>query len=159
MSKPITDPAGRFWRKVIKQASGCWEWAGSISNKGYGQFRPTQAKLVTAHRFSFELAHGPIPADRIICHTCDNRRCVNPKHLFLGTYKDNTQDMKQKGRESNPPIRFGNKDNARLTPAAIVQIRQRYSSGESQPKIALAFGVSKACIGKIVRYETWREVA
>jgi hypothetical protein len=148
----------RFWNKVAKQPSGCWNWRGSIGDKGYGQFRIIKSKQVIAHRFSFELANGPIPAGLLVCHTCDNRRCVNPAHLFLGTYKDNTQDMMRKGRESGPPICFGNKNAARLTPADVIQIRQLHSAGHSQVRLALDYGVSGGCISLIVRRETWRNI-
>lgn len=143
---------------MTKQPSGCWEWTASLNNKGYGQFQLTHTKLILAHRFSFELVYGPIPSGKLVCHHCDNRRCVNPEHLFLGTYKENTQDMKHKGRESNPPVHFGNKDRAKLVPVDIVQIRQRYFTGDTQPGIALDYNVSQACIGRIVRYETWRDI-
>jgi len=94
----------RFWRKVEKEKSTvfyfgtrCWEWTAAITKVGYGELTIRQNVLL-AHRVSYELAFGEIPRGLLICHNCDNRKCVNPHHLFLGTHKDNTHDMMKKGR-------------------------------------------------------------
>jgi hypothetical protein len=88
----------RFFKFVEKNKS-CWNWKGRIS-KGYGIFN--HSKLITAHRFSYILHNGNIPDKKIICHTCDNPKCVNPKHLYAGTHKDNTNDMLERGRARKP---------------------------------------------------------
>ncbi len=90
------NPETRFWKYVIK-TEDCWLWIGAKSNHGYGSFGDGK-KVVCAHRFSYELFKGEIPKGLLVCHSCDNRVCVNPKHLWLGKYKDNTQDMLLKGR-------------------------------------------------------------
>jgi hypothetical protein len=90
------DTKSRFWSKVNKQtASGCWEWMGSITKAGYGQFAWKGPKY--AHRVSAEWS-GLCVADKIVCHRCDNPKCVNPDHLFAGDTVDNIKDMVSKGR-------------------------------------------------------------
>jgi HNH endonuclease len=86
----------RFWGRVDKSGE-CWEWTGSLGSHGYGEFG-VAGDRVLAHRYSYELASGPIPDGLYVCHHCDNRRCVRPDHLFLGTARDNALDMVRKGR-------------------------------------------------------------
>lgn len=85
-----------FYSKV-KEVNGCWEWQGAVSGPGYGQTR-FFGKSFAAHRVSYEIAYGAIKKGLFVCHKCDNRKCVNPNHFFLGTAKDNTLDMLSKGR-------------------------------------------------------------
>lgn len=86
---------------VSRVEVGCWNWTGFINPKGYGQLS-FKRRTVRAHRLAWALAYGPIPDGLCVCHRCDNRRCVRPDHLFIGTNLDNMRDMVAKGRLRNP---------------------------------------------------------
>ena len=86
----------RFWDKVQKTET-CWNWIAGDRGNGYGAFR-FRKKVWDAHRVSWVLANGEIPDKLLVCHKCDNRRCVNPNHLFLGSFTDNLLDSFNKGR-------------------------------------------------------------
>lgn len=92
----------RLWSSLKMEDSGCWEWTKSLGNSGYGKMRVGHSKDYQSHRLSYWLFKGPIPVGKCILHTCDNRKCVNPDHLFCGTHKENTADMIKKGRYVPP---------------------------------------------------------
>lgn len=151
---PVAD---RFWDKVKKGSeSECWLWIAGDNGEGYGRFRHGRKK-VAAHRFSWELVHGPINDESFVLHKCDNPACVNPAHLFLGTNQDNMIDMVLKGR--NKP-RLGKRNNkAKLTEDAVREIRRIYASGSvSQYQLAEKYGVGQPCIKDVVNFITWRHV-
>jgi hypothetical protein len=92
-------PESRFWKKVGKAApDSCWIWNGGYFRNGYGAFVLTSKKILRAHRMAYELVFGEIEEGAVIRHTCDNPKCVNPKHLLSGTQKDNMDDKTARGR-------------------------------------------------------------
>lgn len=141
----------RFWAKV-RVGVGCWEWQASIGTGGYGQFAWASvygARIPQgAHRCAWELTYGAIPKDLHVLHSCDNRRCVNPSHLFLGGNAENAADAASKGRFNVPrPSR------QKLTTDQIIEIRRRILSGPrgTATKLAIEFGVTRSHISQLIR--------
>jgi hypothetical protein len=143
----------RFWSKV-QIGDGCWEWTGALNSAGYGNLR-TNGKNFSAHRMSYHMHYGVHPGEMFVCHRCDNRRCVRPSHLFLGTAADNTRDMDQKGRGR---LRGERNGYSSMSTEDIPYIREWARQGFSQAKIAKAFSVHRETIGCILRGHTWRSV-
>ena len=130
-----------FWSQVdVRGEEECWVWKGKLTDKGYGRLKRGQRRL-RAHRVSYELHHGELNPKLEICHTCDNRACVNPKHLFQDTHEANMADCKAKGRY-----------NHKLTPEQIKYILDH--TQELNRELGEKFGVSHSTIGKIRRAKT-----
>lgn len=136
-------------------ADGCWPYRGSISSHGYGKVAVTlddgkRADLL-AHRIAWEREHGPIPRGMFVCHHCDNPPCVRPDHLFLGTPKENTQDMRSKGRGS-----YGmNRWSARLSEDDVRAIRAALAQGIIGRALARQYGVAGTTISAIRTRTNW----
>lgn len=141
----------RFWSKVTK-SDGCWLWAGTTDGR-YGLVS-VDGRMLKAHRVSWELHNGPIPAGMVVCHTCDTPRCVRPDHLFLGTMADNSHDRDRKGRQRSP---LGEASpNAKLTEDDVRAIR---ASDEPASIVGPRYGVTPTNVGYIRDRRTWRHVA
>lgn len=140
----------RFWPNVTV-TPGCWIWVGATHSGGYGTLSMGAGAPAYAHRLSFALFKGPIPAGLWVLHRCDNPPCVNPDHLFLGTIRDNNADRHSKGR-SPKGTRHGR---ARLTEDAVRELRKRAAAGEMQRTLAAEFGLSESHLSGILSGRFW----
>lgn len=147
----------RFWTKVLK-TDGCWLWTGGGTRTGYGTFY-IEGRMQGAHVASWKLTYGPLTDRLCVLHKCDNPKCVRPDHLFIGTYKDNTQDMIAKGRARSPGASGERNNKAVLTENQVREIRSIYGRGISMPTaIAARFGVCRSTINQIVARKIWRHL-
>ena len=142
----------RFFDKVSSKGLwDCWEWQAGKFHNGYGKFR-LDGKQRGAHRVSFELAYGAIPEGMCVMHDCDNKACVNPLHLSLGTVQDNVRDRDQKGRTAS-----GEKIGAsKITSADAAAIKQDI---RTYREIAEDYGIQPSSVHNIKTGKTWRDVA
>jgi hypothetical protein len=131
----------------------CWEWTGSRNECGYGTCGGDGGGSMLAHRLSYQTFCGPIPDGLEVCHTCDNRACVNPMHLFLGLHVENMRDAAQKGRLGR--ARGERCGAAKLTAADVLFIR---SSPLGSGELAARFGVSATRICQIRKGRGWRHL-
>ncbi len=174
----------RFWSKVNKLGprpdqsivhyiglDRCWEWTGGLFNNGYGQFKCLGYPR-SAHRISFMLHNGHMPKKGSACHKCDNRKCVNPDHLFDGDGQDNLSDAKAKGRIFRPVGKlhysYGHPEKVKrgvrvgghkVNDAKVVEIRAKYADGlYNQYELSDQYGISVSNINHIIHRKTWAHV-
>lgn len=136
----------------------CWQWHGLENTNGYGRFSYKDSHVL-AHRLAFRIFVGAIPDGMVVCHKCDNRKCVNPHHLWLGTQSENLRDAVRKGRMHRPDTTGENNGNTPLTWEKVRAIRAMADSGSKRFMLAKVFNVSPSTIANIIKHETWREVA
>lgn len=134
-----------------EQVGDCWEWKNALSH-GYGRVWH-EGKVKRTHRVSYELFIGPIPTAMVVRHRCDNRKCVNPAHLEVGTQSDNIKDSLKRNRAKNwaGPT-------SKLTEIQVEEIRKNYvwmSKEKGSTALAKRYGVSPSCIMKIVNHDSW----
>ena len=150
MAGPRIPIEKRFWKYVDKRgADECWEWVGGKNSHGYGA-TCIDGRYEAAHRASWILHFGRIPEGLCVLHHCDNRACVNPAHLFLGTNRDNTIDMYAKGRQGD--IKGEKHPNAKLTVSDVLEIRKSPLTGT---KLGELYGVGQSTINAIKKHKRW----
>ncbi len=140
----------RFESKVDKSGD-CWIWTGATTRGGYGHMRFKKSSgwsMKRSHIVSYELYKGPTEG-LLVCHTCDNPVCVNPDHLWLGTVKENADDMVAKGRASKKKVRV------KLTEELVAQMRKLHSKGTKQKDLAAMFGVKRNTVSVICSFKRW----
>lgn len=159
------DLASEFWRRVDKTPGhgpdgDCWVWTEGFNSTGYGQFNIPRylnggKKVVRkSHQMAYELTHGKISEGQSVCHTCDNRPCCNPNHLWLGTRAENIADMVAKDRQAKGE-QVGS---AKLTEEEVEQIIALINSGKSLGDIALMFNTSRQNVWKISKGLRWKHL-
>lgn len=135
---------------VKNEETGCLEWTGPKTDSGYGVYCPTEfGPKLRAHRIAWELVFGKIQDGLIVCHTCDNRACVNPNHMFLGTNKTNAEDRDTKGRQVKGQLHG-------MAKLKEEQVKRILSDERKIYEIAQEFGVSRITIGDIKRRKRWK---
>lgn len=142
-----------FWSNVLKTES-CWIYNKKPNSRGYGNIGLGNSKQTSAHRFSYEIHFGSIPSLLFVCHTCDNRMCVNPEHLFLGTHQENVTDMVQKKRNVKGENHWSN----RLTEKQVKEIKYMLKNNINYKIISNRYGVSHHTIFDIKRNKSWKHI-
>lgn len=137
--------APEFWQRI--DCSGeCWEWKPAKPG-AYGTFHG-----FAAHRFAYTLIFGSIPPEMFVCHECDNPRCVNPAHLWAGTYQDNWDDCRSKWRHSHGTVH----PKSKFTPETVREARQLHRDGATYGDIARLYGVTHGSARDMLRGHTWK---
>lgn len=151
--KITTEDIVRFKGKYQEQSNGCYEWQAALNENGYGEFRVDGGRK-KAHRVAYTIFKGEIPEGLLVCHSCDNKKCVNPAHLWLGTDKDNAVDRNTKNRQNKGSL----VNHAKLTEEDVISIKIRLKSGQTQRSLAREYGVHHLTIHWIKQGKTWTHV-
>lgn len=139
---------------MVLQPHECWEWNAYCGGPGYGQIGIGGYKLEYAHRLAWMLTYGEVPDGLFVLHRCDNRRCCNPMHLFLGTNAGNMADCCMKGRTSRGELR----PQAILTEVDVDTIRKRCEAGETCKAIGDEYGIARTTVSGIKHHYSWRHL-
>jgi hypothetical protein len=144
---------GIFWSKVRRHPTDCWEWLGFVcKTTGYGQCSKG-FEYQGVHRIAYALAYGTLPPNMQVCHTCDNRTCVRPSHLWLGSIRDNMLDKNAKGRQAWGESNAGHK----LTSKQVEEIKLRCKKHGDKRALAREYNVSESAVGRIINGKTWND--
>ena len=144
-----------FWSHVtINGLKECWEWVGPKTRDAYGIVSFPNKKRRVAHRVLWAYLRGLIPVGKLLCHDCDNPACVNPLHIFVGTYADNSADMKMKGRSA----RGEKAPRSKLTEKAVLEIREKRNQGSSTYALAAGYNVTRQTVIAIIHRRTWKHI-
>lgn len=133
--------------RLKRSEGGCLNWDGPVTSKGYGLGMKADGKYVRAHRLAYRLHVGAIPAGAHVLHHCDNRRCCEPTHLYLGSNEENIVDKMVRDRSGK-----------KLCREQVARIKARLAAGESRRSLASAFGVNPSNITRIATGERWAHV-
>lgn len=147
------NPERRFWMSVEK-GPDCWLWTGSMAGH-YGKLRGAVA-AIGAHRFSYELHHGPIPPGMVVMHSCDTPKCVNPAHLSVGTYKDNMDDMDRKGRRVIAALKGQECAQSKLNDDMVRWMRSQRAMTPTE--MGRHLGVDPNTVRAVLKRKTWKHV-
>lgn len=163
-SKYLSQLPERVRSKIQVDVAGCWVWTAATNGHGYGRIW-AGGKLVVPHRYVFEFFNGPIPElpgsdfrGTCVCHRCDNRACVNPEHLFLGTHQDNMDDMAAKGRRRSRAVVGEAHGCSKLTARKVRQMFELREQGWTQQQLAHYFDVSQTTVSQVLRRIKWAHV-
>lgn len=143
---PLRQPIESRLMRTMVERNGCWVWTGAKNRDGYGVLGVGR-KQYRAHRVSYMTFCGPIPEGRLVCHKCDTPPCINPDHLFLGTPRDNSQDMVAKGRKH--VVRGASHPSIKILPEHHASIREMRAGGRTLKDIAGEYGVTFQTISAI----------
>ena len=148
------EPVAHLLKSRLITDSGCWQWTAGVTSKGYGKIK-SHGRTCSVHRFSWDtFKREPIGPGLMVLHRCDNKRCFNPDHLFLGTHHDNMRDMREKGRSFRPAGEAHNL--AKLTEGQVREIR---SAVGFQREIAARYGVSASSVSMIRSGKAWAHLS
>jgi len=139
--------------KINIDDSGCWNWTGCIQSNGYGRIT-YQRKTMGVHRLSYMAFNGDIPSGKDVCHRCDNRKCANPAHLFVGSRKENMDDCVKKCRQAVGDVL----PQAKLNDSKVLELRRLHSDGAKAKELALKYRITVSNVRYIIKNKTWRHV-
>lgn len=159
----MSDRAAHLLSRTVENERGCMEFTGCVQGNGYAR-ATIHRKTDYAHRHIYRLLKGVIPEGMDVCHTCDNRKCINPAHLFLGSRLVNMQDAQAKGRmssgekHSNAVPKGERRHNTKLSEVKVRVIREVAGKVASNKELAEMFGVDSSLIGLVVNRKIWRHI-